>query len=406
MASRYRRLDLAEDGLADAFESAARTWPRDGVPDSPGAWLLTAARRRVLDRLRAEAVAARKEPLLLVESGLRQQTHTARADPGGLVGDERLRLVLLCCHPALSVESSSALSLRLVIGLAVGDIARLFLAQESAVAARITRAKRKIVTAGMPFALPDAAHLAQRVDRVADVAYLAFTAGYVPGPGADLFRADLAGEAVRLLAQTRELAGPSPLVDSQLALMMLQHARRDARVDADGTGLVLLPDQDRSRWRHDEIARALSLLTPLLTDPPTGQAGTRLLESLIAAEHAVARRASDTRWDRIADTYARLEELTGSPVVRLNRAVAVAESDGPQAGLALLTGLERRLPGSHRLAAVQAELLLRTGELEQARAAYDEAVRRCTNAVERRHLEHRRALTDGTSPGSAPAAGR
>jgi predicted RNA polymerase sigma factor len=366
------------------------------VPDSPGAWLLTAARRRVLDRLRAEAVAARKEPLLLVESGLRQHTHTARADPGGLVDDERLRLVLLCCHPALSVESSSALSLRLVIGLAVGDIARLFLAQESAVAARITRAKRKIVTAGMPFALPDAEHLAERVERVADVAYLAFTAGYVPGPGADLFRADLAGEAVRLLAVTRELAGPSPLLDSQLALMMLQHARRDARVEADGAGLVLLPDQDRSRWRSDEIARALGLLTPQLADPPTGRAGVRLLEALIAAEHAVARHAGDTRWDRIADAYSRLEELTGSPVVRLNRAVAVAEAEGPEAGLALLEGLDRELPGSHRLAAVRAELLLRTGELEQARAAFDEAVRRCTNAVERRHLVQRRALTGGT----------
>lgn len=366
------------------------------MPDSPAAWLLTAARRRVLDRLRAEAVAARKEPLLLVESGLQQQSHAPRADPGDLVGDERLRLVLLCCHPALSVESSSALSLRLVIGLTTADIARLFLAQESAVAARVTRAKRKIVTAGMPFVLPDAGRLTERVERVAEVAYLAFTAGYVPGAGADLFRADLAGEAVRLLSVTRELAGSSPLLDSQLALMMLQHARRDARVGPDGTRLVLLPDQDRSRWHHEEIARALGLLAPQLADPPRGRAGARLLEALIAAEHAVARHPSDTRWDRIADTYARLEALTGSPVVRLNRAVALAEAAGPEAGLALLQGLDRRLPGSHRLAAVRAELLLRTGSVERARAAYDEAVRLCTNAVERRHLVERRELTGGT----------
>ena len=376
------------------------------MPDSPAAWLLTAARRRVLDRLRAEAVAARKEPLLLVESGLQQRSRAPRADPGDLVGDERLRLVLLCCHPALSVESSSALSLRLVIGLTTADIARLFLAQESAVAARITRAKRKIVTAGMPFALPDAGHLGERVERVADVAYLAVTAGYVPGPGADLFRADLAGEAVRLLSVTRELAGSSLLVDSQLALMMLHHARRDARVGPGGAGLVLLPDQDRSRWHHGEIARALSLLAPQLTDPPPGRAGARLLEALIAAEHAVARRAADTRWDRIADAYSRLEARTGSPVVRLNRAVAVAETTGPEAGLALLEGLDGELPGSHRLAAVRAELLLRAGAYERARAAYDEAVRLCANAVERRHLEQRRELTGGTSPGSARAGGR
>lgn len=399
LVARYRRLDLAEDALGDAFAAAAAHWPRDGVPDNPPAWLLTSARRRATDRLRAEAVAARKEPLLIVDADLAQERHQPRAGTGEEIPDERLRLVLLCAHPALSPESSSALTLRLVIGLPVTDIARLFLAQDSAVAARITRAKRRIVAAGMPFALPSREELASRVDRVADVAYLAFTAGYVPGPGADLFRVDLAGEALRLLRVVRGLTPPTPTVDCVLALMLLQHSRRDARVDQHSGDLVVLPDQDRSRWHRAEIAEALDLLEPHLRTPPAGPSATtaRLLEALIASEHALAATAEATRWDRIAGYYAQLERLTDSPVVRLNRAVAVAEADGPGAGLALLEGLD---PGGdpHRLPAVRAELLARCGQREEADTAYGQALSLCQNQVERAHLARRRAALQHRTP--------
>lgn len=389
LVARYRRLDLAEDGLGDAFAAAAQHWPADGVPGNPAAWLLTAARRRVTDRLRAEAVAARKEPLLVVDADLSQRARQPRAGTGEEVPDERLRLVLLCAHPALSPESSSMLTLRLVIGLAVPDIARLFLAQDTAVAARITRAKRRIVATGMPFALPARQDLAARVDRVADVAYLSFTAGYVPGPGTDLFRAELAGEALRLLRVVRELTDPTPTVDLVVALMLLHHSRRDARVDPLTGDLVRLPDQDRSRWHRGEIAEALDLLEPHVRTPPGPRGGApRLLEALIAAEHALAPTAEATRWDRIANYYDQLERLTGSPVVRLNRAVAVAESEGPVAGLTLLDGLE---PGGdpHRLPAVRAELLARCGRPKEATTAYREAIALCRNEAERTHLDRR-----------------
>ncbi|MGB3857996.1 MAG: DUF6596 domain-containing protein [Ornithinimicrobium sp.] len=397
LVSRFRRLDLAEDAAADAFATATGHWRHHGVPDRPGAWLLTAARRRVLDRLKAEAMAARKEPLLVVEAHHTAQNRAARADPGDLVSDERLRLVLLCTHPALSVEASTALALRLVVGLSTADIGRLVLQSESAVAARITRAKRKITAAGMPFALPSVQHLPARVDRVADVAYLAFTAGYVPGPGPEPLRILLAAEAIRLLRVTRDLTGPSTLLDASLGLMLLHHARRDTRVDPHTQRLILLPDQDRGRWHQDEIVEALQLLTPHTAEHGPQAAQTRLLEALIAAEHAIASRAEDTRWDRIAAHYASLEALTGSPVVRLNRAVAVSEVEGPEAGLALLRDLDPVLKGSHRLPAVRGALLRRTGDLGAAREAYTRAVALCQNEIERRYLiEQLDSLSDGT----------
>ena len=384
LVARFRRLDLAEDGLGDAFAAAAETWPRDGTPDNPAAWLLTTARRRILDRLRAEAIAARKRPLLEVDAALSEEARTVMADTGETLVDERLRLVLLCAHPALSPENAAALTLRLVLGVPTEDIARLFLVPRATMAARLTRARKAL--AGERFAVPSGRELEERVATVADVAYLAFTAGYAPGSGADLLRADLAGEAIRLVRVLRSVL-PEPVrgrpdLDALLALMLLQHSRRDARV-RDGR-LVLLPDQDRSLWHADEIAEALDLLTPLVTAPATPY----LLEALIAAEHATARSAEETAWPRIAERYAELEEVTGSPVVRLNRAVAVAEADGPEAGLRLLDGLE--LPG-HRLPATRAELCRRAGRLEEARAAYDDAIGLCANEVERAHLVERRA---------------
>ncbi|MSZ77510.1 MAG: RNA polymerase subunit sigma-24, partial [Actinobacteria bacterium] len=319
LVARYRRLDLAEDGLGDAVEAAARTWPTDGVPDNPAAWVLTAARRRILDRLRAEAVASRKLPLLAVEADLSDKAQQVMVDPGthGGVVDERLRLVLLCAHPSLAPEAAAALTLRLVLGVSTEDIARLFLVPTATMAARLTRARKRL--AGAEFAVPHGAGLTERVDLAAEVAYLAFTAGYAPGSGPDVVRAEISGEAVRLVRVLREVV-PSSCdtadLDALLALMLLQHSRRDARV-RDGR-LVLLPDQDRERWDHGAIAEALALLTPLTSAPAT----TYLLQALIAAEHAIARTAGQTDWPRIVARYDELLALGDSPVVRLARSVA------------------------------------------------------------------------------------
>ena len=391
LVAQYRRLDVAEDGLGDAFESAARAWPRDGVPTNPAAWLLTAARRRVIDRLRTEAVAARTLPALAVAADLQERAERTMADAGEVLVDERLRLVLLCAHPSLAPEHAAALTLRLVLGVSTEDIARLFLVSTPTMAARLTRARKRL--AGAAFDVPSGPALVERVGAVAAIARLAFTAGYAPGSGADVLRPDVAGEAIRLVRVLRvTLAASGATVpddlarelDALLALMLLQHARRDARVrdDGDHPRLVLLPDQDRSRWRSDEIGEALDLLRPHVLAPGSPY----LLEALIAAEHAVAPSPAATDWVRIAARYAELEELTGSPVVRLNRAVAVAEADGALAGLALLDGLD--LPG-HRLPAVRGELLLRAGRDPEARAAFARALELCGNDAERAHLEER-----------------
>ena len=414
LVGQFRRLDLAEDALADAFEAAARTWPRDGIPANPPAWLLTAARRRAVDRLRAEAVAARKEPLLVVDARTQEEAQRAMADPGdqlGALADERLRLVFLCAHPALAPEAAAALTLRLVMGVSTADLARLFLVAEPTMAARLTRARKKLAVAGVAFALPTPERLAERIDVVATVAYLAFTAGYAPGSGPDVVRAELAGEAIRLTRLLRQLlqgyavqppsaaTQSAPLLDALLALMLLQHSRREARVD-DAGRLVLLPDQDRGRWKRGEIADALGLLAGLPADPVVlgRRAAEVRLQALIAAEHAVAMRAGDTDWRRIANRYAALDRLTASPVVRLNRAVAVAEADGPEAGLALLDGLDEVMPTSHRVSTVRAELLVRAGRAEEAAAAYERAIGLCTNEAEHAHLRGRREAL-GREPG-------
>ncbi len=389
LLAQFRRLDLVEDALADAVEAAARTWPRDGVPDRPAAWLTTAARRRVLDRLRAEAMAARTRPLLVVDAEVTAALGSVRADPGDLVDDDVLRLVLMCCHPALSPEVASALALRLVVGVTTADIARLFLVPEPTMAARVTRGKRKIVTAGIPFGVPDASALPERLEVVAQVAYLAFTAGYAPGSGPDLLRADLSGEAVRLVRVTLALRPDEPVLRALLALLLLQHSRRDARVGDDGR-LVLLPDQDRSRWHLDEVAEALDLLERMPAAGTSALAGSYRLQALVAAEHATAVTASDTRWDRICEHYAALVALNPSPAVRLAAAVALAERDGPHAGLRALDDLDGALPHSHRLPAVRGELLARAGEPRAAVEALDVAIERCGNDVEREHLTRRR----------------
>ena len=380
LVAQFRRLDLAEDGLADAFEAASRTWPRDGVPANPPAWLLTSARRRILDRLRAEAVAAKRLPVLAVEAELQEEAQRVMADAGEPVRDERLRLVMLCAHPALSRENATALTLRLVMGVSTADIARLFLMPTPTMAARLTRARKSL--AGERFEVPLGPELGVRVGRAADVAYLAFTAGYAPPSGGEVVRTDLAAEAIRLARLLGELLPGRPELDGLLALMLLQHSRRDARM-RDGR-LVLLPDQDRSLWHAEEIAEALELLTPHVTAPGTPY----LLQALIAAEHAIAPHPDATDWPRIVVRYDELVAVADSPVVRLNRAVAVAEADGPLAGLRALDDVS--LPG-HRLPGVRGELLARVGRIAEARAELARAIELCDNDPERTHLTDRLA---------------
>jgi predicted RNA polymerase sigma factor len=300
------------------------------------------------------------------------------ADPGDALIDERLRLVLLCAHPRLSQEAAAALTLRLVLGVPTEEIARLFLVPTATMAARLTRARKRL--SGERFAVPSGAELAERVEVVAAVAYLAFTTGYAPGTGDDVLRPEQAAEAIRLVRVLREVV-PGTYdrsdLDALLALMLLQHSRRDARID--GGRIVLLPDQDRARWRQDEIREALDLLTPLAAAPGTPY----LLQALVAAEHAIAPTPAATDWGRIVRHYDELLALVPSPVVALNRAVAVAEADGAEAGLTALKGVA--LSG-HRLPAVRAALLARTGDSTAARREYDAAIALCLNAAEKAHL--------------------
>ncbi len=355
------------------------------MPENPPAWLLTTARRRILDRLRAESVHTAKLPLLAVDARAAEDAQRVMADGGEVLVDERLRLVLLCAHPRLSREAAAALTLRLVLGVATEEIARLFLIPTATMAARLTRARKKLADA--EFTLPVGPELAGRAGVVGDIAYLAFTAGYAPGLGTDVLRAEAAGEAIRLVRILRAVL-PGEVdrseLDALLALMLLQHARRDARV-GDGR-LVLLPDQDRTRWHQDEISEAIGLLTPLTAAP----AAPYLLQALIAAEHAIAPVAAATAWHRIVARYDELLALAPTPVTRLNRAVAVGESEGPEAGLAALDGVA--LPG-HRLPAVRADLLRRAGREDESRTAYDAAIALCRNEAERAHLVARRAAT-------------
>ncbi|MET8522806.1 DUF6596 domain-containing protein [Nocardioides sp. NPDC004968] len=388
LVAQFRRLDLAEDGLADAFEAAARSWPVDGEPDNGPAWLLTTARRRIVDRMRSEEVLARKMPLLAVDAAVTQEAQRVMVDSGE-VTDERLRLVLLCAHPTLSREAAAALTLRLVLGVSTEDIGRLFLQSKATMAARLTRARKRL--AGASFEVP--ADLAGRVGIVAEVAYLAFTAGYAPGTGPDVVRSDLAGEAIRLVRVLRSvLPEPDPEIDALLALMLLQHSRRAARIGPDGA-LVLLPDQDRTRWRTDEIAEALAILTPLAHAAPAPY----LLQALIAAEHTLAPSSETTAWKRIVERYDELLTLQDTPVVRLNRAVAVAEANGAGAGLEALDSVA--LPG-HRLPAVRAQLLERSGRHEDAIEAYAEAIALCTHGPERADLARRQQALEGFPPHS------
>ncbi len=379
LVARTRRLDLAEDALGEAFARASDRWPGDGVPTNPAGWIYTTASRVIVATMRAEAVHGRKAPLLATSD---EWVHEARLGDVDDLGDERLGVILLCSHPALSPAARSALALRLVVGTPTAEIARLFLVSVPTMAARITRAKRKIVAAGIPLAAPVDDELRARLDDVCRTIYLAFTAGYAPGQGSNLLRPELAGEAVRLATILDGLVPREPQVRALLGLLVLQHARRDARTRHGQ--LVTLADQDRSMWRADEIEVGSSVVAALT--PSVGYAEELRLQALIAAEHASVSTSAATDWSAVAALYLRLEELTGSPVVRLNRSVAVGEAEGPAAGLRTLDGLGHMLDTNHRFHAVRADLAKRAGDHTLARTSYAAALALCGNDVERRFL--------------------
>jgi RNA polymerase sigma-70 factor (ECF subfamily) len=373
--------DLAEEAAAEAFAIAAQRWPGAGMPDNPGAWLVTTARRRAIDRLRRDRVLAAKLPLLA-----QQPEEAEDVMDGPPIPDERLELVFMCCHPALAIDAQVALTLRAVAGLTTEEIARAFLVPAETMKRRLTRAKSKIKVAGIPFGVPVASQLPERLAAVLAVVYLIFNEGY-SGPGQPA--ESLASEAIRLGQVLAALLPAEPEVLGLLALMLLHDARREARFD--GQDLVLLPDQDQSRWDWRQITEARDLLDRALLDPALQQAPTARGPYALQAAVASLQAETPLDWPQVAALYGELADRTGSDVVRLNRAVAIAEAGDPAAALAIVDGLD--LPGYQYWHSTRAELLRRLGRAAEARAAYREALALARTVPERRFLERRIAET-------------
>jgi RNA polymerase sigma-70 factor (ECF subfamily) len=384
-------LDLAEEVAADAVATALQRWPVDGVPTKPAAWLFTVARRRAVDVLRRDRAFAARLALLRVDADRAEPAYGDAADDD--VPDERLRLFFTCCHPALAVEAQTALTLRCLAGLSTPEVARAFLVPPATMAQRIVRAKRKIRQARIPYRVPDAAELPGRLPGVLRVIYLIFTEGYAASSGPRLVRADLADEAIRLARILYRLLPAEREAAGLLALLLLIDARRAARTDAAGQ-VVLLEDQDRSRWDRDRIEEGRRLLIAALTGGPPGPYA---LQAAIAALHDEAASVSTTDWPQIVALYDVLETVAPSPLVRLNRAVAVAMVAGPTAGLVLLDELadDEYLVDYHLLHAARADLLRRLGHRAEAAQAYRRALALVGNEPERAFLTRRLAELSG-----------
>ncbi len=387
-----RDIDVAEEAVQDAYVQALRRWERDGIPDRPGAWLTTVARRTGLNLLQRRRTLETKLPLLLDRY---PEPGDPRVEEAPVIGDDRLRLVFTCCHPALAPEAQVALTLRLVCGVPTADIARGFLVAEPTMAARLTRAKKKIATARIPYAVPTAAELPARLDAVLTVIHLLYATGHTAPSGADLVRHELCARALDLAILVRRLLPDEREAVGLHALLLVHHARRATRVDGSGK-LLRLEEQDRSQWDRALIDEADRLIVAALRAGPPGRF---TLQAAIAAVHAQAPGYEATDWPQIVALYDELFRVWPSPVVALNRAVAVAEVDGPAAALPLVEALERdgRLDGYRYLPATKADLLHRLGRHAEAADAYRAALRLTDNAAEQDFLAERASAADAST---------